>query len=201
MTDNYSDFAFTPRQVLGLSPNAAQQEIEAARDQLSQALHPDRVGPGATTLRHLISHAAQAVAQDQGDTAWQFTNNPLSHQPVNLKWDSLLDTIAIGDLTIMPLTDSAQLREEGESMKHAVAYYDFFCQQGISRIFSIRRDEERIATGELRLREDRWTVSQVRAAFNRKPPKDADEAMEQIAVRYNEAYQDLQETETAPPAQ
>ena len=53
--------------------------------------------------------------------------------------------------SFVELSSSVELREEGQAMRHCVGSYDYSCHIGNSAIFSVRVDEQRELTIELRL--------------------------------------------------
>ena len=96
------------------------------------------------------------------------------------------------------LTDERQLNEESLEMDHCVILYGRRCAGGRSRIFSLRKDGQRVATGEIALEEDGWREQQTRGRGNRQADGDAVRAMRKIAALYNRAWEkddDLTEAE------
>ena len=65
-------------------------------------------------------------------------------------WESLLDGCTLKDFEIIPLITAMELYYEGKNMKHCVASYYKECMRNKSRIFSLKKDDKRIATLELR---------------------------------------------------
>ncbi len=88
-----------------------------------------------------------------------------------------------------PLTDERQLNEESLEMNHCVILYGRRCARGTSRIFSLRKDGERVATGEIVMEEDGWREQQTRGRGNRAAGGDAVLAMRKIAALYNRAWE------------
>ena len=78
-----------------------------------------------------------------------------------------LEGAHIGQFRIQPITDVVELREEGLHMRHCVATYASRVVKGVSYIYSVRRDEERVATLELvRNDEADFSVGQISGIRN-----------------------------------
>lgn len=98
--------------------------------------------------------------------------------------------------SLIELTNSEALYEEGYEMSHCVAEYEYDCIEGRTAIFSIRKSYadvvERLATIEVNL-ETRFIV-QAKASYNDPISKEAKEIVEEWAKRekleldYEEAY-------------
>ncbi len=106
-------------------------------------------------------------------------------------WTSLLGETRAGaslespdGLNAVPITSEYGLYQESIAMGHCVFSYGNRCGAGVSRIFSLRRKGERIATGEIVQMPGGWTVSQVRSHGNRQATGDAHAAMGAIAALY-----------------
>ena len=101
-------------------------------------------------------------------------------------WTSLLGetSAGAGNLNAVPVTSEYGLYQESIAMGHCVFSYGDRCGAGVSRIFSLRRKGERIATGEIVQMPGGWTVSQVRSHGNRQAAEDAHAAMREIAALY-----------------
>lgn len=82
------------------------------------------------------------------------------------------------------LCSGAALHEEGAVMRHCVATYAGLVLRGMSRIYSITSDGERVATVELSRWGGKWVVSQIKARFNEPPPQPARIAAAQFAERF-----------------
>jgi hypothetical protein len=76
-------------------------------------------------------------------------------------WSALVQWLQQGDLEAFSLNDSDDLWEEGAAMVHCVGGYDQRCFHNTSRIYSIRRKGERVATLELRFDDKHWTIGQL----------------------------------------
>lgn len=85
-----------------------------------------------------------------------------------LGWVPFVQTLAAGDLVAVSLNDSDELWEEGAAMDHCVGGYDEQCYRNVSRIYSIRRGDERVATLEIRRYEGKLTIGQLYGFHNRK---------------------------------
>ena len=105
-------------------------------------------------------------------------------------WSSLIPTPRRdGEFTITHLGTQKELFQESGEMVHCVHYYTPQCQTGRSRIFSIMIREQRIATGEIRLRQGEWHSVQVRGKHNVRAAPGAERAMERLARDYTRAWQ------------
>ena len=114
--------------------------------------------------------------------------------PEDLRWESLVERIETGDITVIALTSQALLVQEGNIMKHSAGSYAPACLAGASRIFSLRRRGRRTATMEI-IRsagpdgEGPWTVAQVSGPRNQAPPEPERAAAREMTRLYNEAWQ------------
>ncbi len=121
------------------------------------------------------------------------------------QWESLVPEFECHKYTVVPLTDSVQLFEEGKLMHHCVGAYGDGCAEGQSRIFSIRLKGIRAVTLELVLDAQRnsWCVAQVRAHCNGAGPKAVKKVAEEVRKQYQAAWvragrQHAQPTVVAP---
>lgn len=93
-------------------------------------------------------------------------------------WEPITDPYTImspsGPLIFTPLTDSAQLTEEGDKMDHCVGGYTSQCLRGRTHIVSVRNPEgESLATMEIYYDHDKTlSVSQLKAKSNKTPSED-----------------------------
>lgn len=80
----------------------------------------------------------------------------------NRTWPALLNApLYEGNLVLVELSQSFDLFEEGTAMGHCVGSYVPRCLEGTSRIFSVRRGENRLATIELAFSPERgWFLAQ-----------------------------------------
>jgi hypothetical protein len=76
-------------------------------------------------------------------------------------WSALVQWFQQGDLEAFSLNNSDDLWEEGAAMVHCVGGYDERCFHNQSRIYSVRRKGERVATLELRFDDRQWTIGQL----------------------------------------
>lgn len=104
-------------------------------------------------------------------------------------WDSAVAEFAVDDLSVVPLTCRADLASDGRAMQHCVSTYSRQCRSGKSRIFSIRRGDERLATFELARVAGAWVVQQVRGPHNAKVPARLTEIAQLTAEAYNTAVE------------
>jgi hypothetical protein len=87
---------------------------------------------------------------------------------------------------VVELSSAAALMDEGREMHNCVRSYTDVCVEGRSRIFSIRRDGQRVATLEICLGGPGvWTVSQLRAKFNQRV---ADTTLQRVAQLVAQGY-------------
>jgi len=139
-----------------------------------------------TSLDHNQRHAPFAWWKRRSD-AWHRVVDQLQHAR-DLHWASLLELAVIDGYTVIPLTSAAALVEEGREMRHCVATYAERCKCGTSRVFSIRRDERRVATLELGYREQ-WRVLQMRGPCNAAVDQDLNRIGEETARRYQALWE------------
>ena len=77
-----------------------------------------------------------------------------------------------GGFDIVPITNSSELYREGKLMHHCVGTYADGVRCGSSYVFSVRKDNERIATLQLIKNGASVEIGQLRGACNREAPKD-----------------------------
>jgi hypothetical protein len=78
-----------------------------------------------------------------------------------VSWAPLVQSLQQGDLEAVSLNDSDALWEEGAAMAHCVGGYDERCYHNYSRIYSILRNGERVATLELRYDNSKLVIGQL----------------------------------------
>lgn len=108
------------------------------------------------------------------------------------RWHSLVSEFEQGGFTVVPLTDSVQLHEEGRRMHHCVSTYANRCADGDSRVFSLRRGTSRVATLEL-ARESKgksvsWRINQVRGHCNSAVSASVTKLAQEVLARYRAAW-------------
>lgn len=81
-------------------------------------------------------------------------------------WAPYVQHLVQGKLEAVSLNTSDDLWEEGSLMNHCVGGYDQNCYQNVSRIYSIRRGEERVATLEIRKEAGKLTIGQLYGCGN-----------------------------------
>ena len=109
-------------------------------------------------------------------------------EPPPLEWESLIGVQEAGGCRVVPLTSQAGLQQETNAMQHCVTAYGARCASGTSRIFSIQRGGERVATMEIVLQGDRWELGQVRGSRNAQASEEAQEAARKTREKYNQAW-------------
>jgi hypothetical protein len=85
----------------------------------------------------------------------------------------LPDRVCAGAYELIALRSRAELFAEGAAMRHCVLSYAGRMESGRSRIFSVRRQGEHVATLELTPEgacPQDWSVRQLAGPFNRPPP-------------------------------
>lgn len=87
----------------------------------------------------------------------------------NYHWRSLLPPFHYLGLDVVPIESSRDLMEEAAAMCHCVYASAPRCREGLSRIFSLRKDGDWLATFEIALRDGRWRLVQVRGECNARP--------------------------------
>lgn len=105
----------------------------------------------------------------------------------NYQWQSILATYQDGDYEVVPLTSSMDLAMEGQAMHHCVGSYADRCYRGYSRIFSIRKAGQRLATAEIVPTGSGWTLNQNRAHCNGNPGPEVMDVARRLAQHYTEA--------------
>ena len=77
-----------------------------------------------------------------------------------LGWAPMVQMLREGNLEAISLNNSDELWEEGAEMSHCVGGYDQECFKNESRIYSIRRNGERVSTLEIRKVGGKLTIGQ-----------------------------------------
>lgn len=103
-------------------------------------------------------------------------------------WNSHLGEVQVGDLTLVPLRSEFDLYQEALEMQHCIIGYGEPCASGRSRIFSVRQDGARTATGEIQLTGNSWQETQTRGHRNHPAPDGLREAVVQAAELYTQAH-------------
>jgi hypothetical protein len=78
----------------------------------------------------------------------------------------------MGDYEIMPITNSGDLYREGNAMHHCAGTYGESVREGRCYIYSLRKDEARVATIELIQFDGRVDIGQIRGSCNRSVPRE-----------------------------
>jgi hypothetical protein len=71
---------------------------------------------------------------------------------------------------IVPLATTEELWKEGRAMHHCAGSYDYRVAAGKCYIYSVRQDDNRVATVELVREQGKVKPLQIRAACNAEPP-------------------------------
>ena len=104
-------------------------------------------------------------------------------------WNSILETpVELGGMTALHLGSQQDLFAESREMHHCVHTYVDRCRSGQSRVFSIMRDGQKIATGEIVQVGNDWKTAQVRGVLNGNPPGEAHHTMDLLAAQYSRAW-------------
>ena len=104
------------------------------------------------------------VAWHRGLVEAQLAKSKLDQ--ANRQWSSLCPDVVRGEFTAKSLNTSDELREEGQLMLHCVGGYDMACFANKSRIYSIRKNGERVATVEVKLTNKGWALGQLYGTQN-----------------------------------
>lgn len=97
---------------------------------------------------------------------------------------------AVGEFNFVALRSGLDLFLEGKAMHHCVASYVRDVMIGGSRIYSIRRGEDRVATMELLSSGRRFNIAQLKGRFNATPTKPVKAAAESFLLQVNAAGTD-----------
>lgn len=105
----------------------------------------------------------------------------------DVTWSSALTAYKDGGYDVVPLITSAELAVEGVKMHHCVGSYAGYCNEGRSRIFSIRKDGKSLATAELVRLSHGWLLNQNRGPCNSDPGPEIRAVAQRLEARYNAA--------------
>ena len=76
-------------------------------------------------------------------------NRTIFRQWKNRGWNWEFESQAGEEWSVVELSSTEQLVEEGQAMRHCVGGYDLYCKEGRSAIFSLKRNGQRQATVEI----------------------------------------------------
>ena len=116
-----------------------------------------------------------------------------------LRWESCVHRITIGQWTILPITDAWQLREEALRQHHCADSYIRECLSGTIRVFSVqRRDGRRVATIGIERKDNGWKSFGIRGLANA-PVKRALFGLDQeVVARYEYVWRLEQSVSPSP---
>lgn len=105
------------------------------------------------------------------------------------------------DYEFVPLRSPADLRAEGDAMHHCIETYSFGLARNRVRVWSIRRDGERVATLELQRPGNGPIpqIAQIKAARNQPAPNDIWFAAFEWLTAFDARHTDLGRCNAAPP--
>jgi hypothetical protein len=141
----------------------------------------DRLGPHSAdyvTRRFTSDMSLRTVIRLNGEWHEAVANNmdgPSYRFP-----DPWCDAAIVGDYQILPITDNADLYREGHAMHHCVSTYGPRILHGEAYIYSLRKDNERIATVELTRQGDGASLGQLRGPCNRQVTRE----IERVATKW-----------------
>ena len=104
-------------------------------------------------------------------------------------WESLLGETVRGPFTITPLTDEKALYQESLAMEHCVIGYGTRCAQGHSRIFTVSRNGNKVATSQIENNGSTWAEIQTRGKRNHPVDREIVQVMEDVAREYAARYE------------
>ncbi len=136
-----------------------------------------------TFLRHSLDwHKTLGIAAGTGEVGGSY----------NYAWPPWFAQVkAANGVIIEPLCSSAALQEEGARMHHCAGGYDRECMTGRTQIFSLRTAKgKRLSTLQLSMRGIRpgvyrFTDEQNLAAYNGRPPPEAQAAAKELLAALN----------------
>ena len=190
---------------LGLIFRESQRRLQEkpgnrAQDELAQecyqawdycrAMNIENRRVGSTTFAGLMKRSREwhrQITWEKLQDEWTRTmknQNGLHHA-----WNSLLETpIGLDDLTVVHLGSQRDLFIESREMHHCIHSYTDRCLSGYSRIFSILRGGKKIATGEITREGQSWKATQTRGVLNGEAPREIQQAMDMVAIRYSREW-------------
>jgi hypothetical protein len=150
-----------------------------------------------TALNWLITRAvAPDVHQARAGWAWIKRQAEAWQEEVRLMgrqktWYSLVAEYTDGAFTVVPLTTSTALRDEGKRMRHCVGNYDSACMDGSYRVFSIREPStgKAKATAAIYLSGNKWQLTAVQGNCNRPVTRELRHIADRLAEKYDAAWQ------------
>ena len=103
-------------------------------------------------------------------------------------WNSHLGETQVDELALVPLRSEFDLYQEAKEMEHCVINYGGPCASGRSRIFSVRENGARTATGEIQLYNGSWRETQTRGHRNHPVPDHVRDGVARAAELYTQAW-------------
>lgn len=104
-----------------------------------------------------------------------------------LEWKSPLLEFEAGKLKAIALTKGQQLLDEGTEMEHCVAGYIDTCFEGQSHIYSVRQDDKRVSTIEIRVESEGPIIRQNYGRGNSAVPASVKKFGESLLVAFKKA--------------
>ena len=104
----------------------------------------------------------------------------------NEKWEFILEPFEYKGYNIVPICNSLDLFDEGQEMHHCVSSYSHKCKAGTSRVFSIRKDDLKVATAEIEINNNMCEMVQCRGKCNSKVTSEVESVAKKIAVIYSQ---------------
>ena len=103
------------------------------------------------------------------------------------RWLERVEPYHDGAYEVVELTDAVELADEGAAMRHCVGTYASRCLSGNTRIFSIRKDEKRIATARVEKQNEAWKLQELRCYKNGPTTRELEDVGKRLAKRYSTA--------------
>ena len=162
-------------------------------DYLSQKSKNEGVIINATTWRSLLRRATEWHGRRrQGGGMWEnlarAAKRRASSDEPPAAWDSALPETRSEGYTFVPLCDEDQLIQESLDMRHCVYQYASACLQDNTRLFSVRRDGDEVATVELSLNGREWNPAQSRGPDNSPVEQEIKDLTAHLARLYTNAW-------------
>ena len=104
-----------------------------------------------------------------------------ANRATNSYWESLLSETQLGDITARPVCTREELIGLGREMGNCLSTYWQRCQAGSNRIFTLWKDQELIAAGEIRKHLAGWTTGQMEKHRHKDAGEEAEQALAELA--------------------
>lgn len=148
---------------------------------------PEPAPWGPATWNELVARADRILQRNGPDGRRRTTSRE------ELKWESAIVQVRIGEYQFEALTSTAALGRWGEIMDNCMENYDGQCNRGEDRVFIAQdREGNLVAAIQLHNAGRAWQCVQTEGPNRNQPPDELAHAADQLAKRYTRAHRQAQ---------